>query len=114
MIEIDNLLEVKTLNEFIKMLEANPLNVPVETAEVLDDKDTYIFVDYLNDNGLEFDNSKLFFNNVQIQVYSTEYTKFIQLTNFVKNEFNTYMNKSKADDYWVGTFEVQVRIKEWI
>lgn len=114
MIEVDNLLEVKSLKEIKEMIEENPLNVPVEIAEVLEDKNTYIFVDYLNDDSLDFDDSKLFFNNIQIQVYSTEYSNFIELTNFIKHKFNAIMTKNKDQDYWVGTFTIQARIEEWI
>lgn len=86
-------------------LSANPLGVTVEVGDVpsLNGGD-YIFLDYTNDNLINYDNRGTYQSYIQITVATRDFEDRKTLVNYVKNYLSVSVTYEKAMDfeYWLA------------
>lgn len=100
--------------ELLELLDANPHEVKayLSETELLNAQD-YILVDNIYDTPINFDNRSMYKNHVQITIYSKNYKRFHELTNYVKSLFVCTVIKTRESDYYKSMVETELIIDEW-
>lgn len=101
--------------EIYSLLKNNPLNVAVHIGDLADmqGKD-YIFLDYLFDNPIGYDNNGTYLTNMQISVATRNLETCKTLIKYIKSHFYgtiTY-TKSSEYDYFLAQMSIRLFLKE--
>lgn len=103
--------------ELMTLLKSNPLNLQVflnEKGTTTLTNDDYIFVDAILDKNIKADDTvKAIINQIQIDIYVSDFDRFIETKRFIQSNFIALYEYLKEDHYNRGTFTTDVMIKEW-
>ena len=101
----------KQLGDF---LAANPLGVAVHVGDLdnMNGRD-YIFLDYLNEQIIPFDNSGCYKAELQISVYTKSFINRKILVDYIKglSQFDIQFEGSEEGNYFVANMITQLFIK---
>lgn len=89
-----------TQKEIFDYLKANPLNVAVHVGDLedLNGRD-YIFLDFLYDELIGFDNKGIYKTEIQITIVTKDYEDRRALVNYVKEGFNVSVSYETSDEF---------------
>lgn len=100
-----------TQKEIYDFLLANPLNVKVNLGDLEDMRgQDYIFLDYLNDVSIRFDNNAKYQTIMQITIFTKDFEDRQTLVNYIKTQFLSSPTYSKSDsfEYYQAQFNIGV------
>lgn len=102
-----------TQKEIYDYLKANPLGVDVNIGDLedLNGKD-YIFLDYLNDVIIPYDNECCYETNLQISIVTKELETRKALVKYIKDKFIAPCTYSKQLEF--GYYQAQMTIGVFI
>lgn len=96
---------VYSQKEIFDYLKANPLNAKVHVGDIdnMNGKD-YIFLDYINERPVGFDNSGVYKTSVQISVYVKDFINRKALVDYIKklSIFDVNFDDSAEGNYFVA------------
>lgn len=86
--------------EIYEYLVNNPLEVEVHIGDLEDmNGRDYIFLDYLNDDIIAFDDNGVYKTSIQITVATRDFDTRKILTDYVKNYFTVSVSYEKSDEF---------------
>lgn len=105
--------KVFSQREIVDYLSDNPLNIPVHVGD-LDNMngENYIFLDYLGEQLIPFDNGGCYKTNIQISIYTKRFKNRKTLTDYVKGltQFSIVYQGSDEGNYFVAIMQSEVFI----
>lgn len=100
--------------EICDYLKENPLHCPVHVGD-LDNMngDDYIFLDYLSERHIGFNNKGTYATNIQIAIYTKDFINRKLLMNYVKKftQFSIEYMGSEDGNYLVAILTAEVFIR---
>lgn len=102
-----------TQKEIVEFLKDNPVNATVHVGDLPNmNGDNYIFLDYLSENLISYDNEGCYKTSVQISIYTKEFSNRKIITDYVKElcQFNITYQGSDEGNYFVAILTSEVFI----
>ena len=94
-------------------LADNPLRVPFHVGDLenMNGKD-YIFLDYLSEENIPYDNEGCYITNVQVSIYCKNFVNRKVLVDYVKglSQFDILYQGSQEGNYFVAIMTTQLFI----
>lgn len=100
----------KEIGDFLK---ANPLNVKFHIGDLENmNGGDYIFLDYLSDGLIAYDDEGCYKTTIQISIYTQDFHNRFILTNYVKKltQFNIVYQGSQDGNYFVAVLQSEIFI----
>lgn len=89
-----------TQKDIYDYLSANPLGVAVHVGDLEDlHGNDYIFLDFLSDDLIGFDNGGIYKTEIQITVVTKDFENRKVLTQYVKDKFNVSVSYETSDEF---------------